>query len=127
MKKQIVLVILAVILIAALWCPYQVNAGEELRVVSHSAEISFPTQLIFYISARSDNDINDIRLHYQISRTEHARITSEIYIEFTPAKSVSEQWVWDMRKSGGLPPGSGIDYWWTVADETGNCVRSLPR
>ena len=120
------LISLVLILIGALWSPCLVEASSELSVLSYSAEIDFPTRLTFDISAQSDANINDIRLHYQINRTEHARITSEIYIEFTPAKTVSTEWVWDMRKTGGLPPGSSLDYWWTVADVSGNSVQTSP-
>jgi hypothetical protein len=59
-----------------------------------------------------------------VDRMEHAQITSEVYIEFTPATSVEEQWVWDMRKTGGLPPGSSVTYWWTVADAGGDKVKT---
>jgi hypothetical protein len=103
-----------------------VQASSELNVLSYSAEIDFPTRLIFDISAQSDVNINDVRLHYQVNRTEHAQITSEIYIEFTPAKTVSLEWVWDMRKTGGLPPGSSLEYWWTVSDVGGNSLQTNP-
>ena len=127
MKKTIGLLIsLVLILIGASWSPSLLQASSELSVLSYSAEMDFPTRLIFDISARSDVDINDIRLHYQINRTEHAVITSELYIEFTPAKTVSTEWVWDMRKTGGLPPGSSLDYWWTVADVSGNSIQTSP-
>jgi hypothetical protein len=88
--------------------------------------MDFPTQIIFKVTARSDVNINDIRLHYRINRTELARITSEVYIEFSPSKTVSTEWVWDMRKTGGLPPGSSLDYWWTVSDTSGNSIQSAP-
>jgi len=127
MKKKIVLMIsLVLILVGAFWSPCLVQASSELSVSSYSAEMDFPTRLIFDISAQSDVNINDIRLHYQINRIEHAVITSEVYIEFTPAKTVSTEWVWDMRKTGGLPPGSSLDYWWTVADDSGNSIQTSP-
>jgi len=120
------LISLVLVLIGALWSPCLIQASSELSVLSYSAEMDFPTRLIFDISAQSDVNINDIRLHFQIKRTEHAVITSEIYIEFTPAKTVSTEWVWDMRKTGGLPPGSSLEYWWTVADVSGNSIQASP-
>jgi len=86
--------------------------------------MDFPLRLNFNLSAESDINITDIRLHYRVDRMEHAQITSEVYIEFTPATSVSEQWTWDMRKTGGLPPGSSVAYWWTVTDAVGNSVKT---
>jgi hypothetical protein len=43
-----------------------------------------------------------------------------------PATKVTTGWVWDMRKTGGLPPGSSVDYWWTVTDAGGNKVNTDP-
>ena len=37
-----------------------------------------------------------------------------------PGSTVDTQWTWDMRKTGGLPPGTSVDYWWTVEDANGN-------
>jgi hypothetical protein len=31
-----------------------------------------------------------------------------------------------MRKTGGMPPGTAIDYWWTVKDMTGSMAESQP-
>ena len=104
--------------------PGLVQAGSGLTVLSSSAEMDFPLSLNFNLSAESDVNITDIRLHYMVDRMEHAKITSEVYIEFTPATLVSEQWVWDMRKTGGLPPASSVAYWWTVADAEGNRVKT---
>jgi hypothetical protein len=125
-KKTALAVTLLLILMAALLSPSLVFAGDALSITGSSVVIDFPSRLIFNISAQSDVDISDIRLHYRINRIELAGITSEIYIEFTPATSVTEEWVWDMRKTGGLPPGSSLDYWWTVTDEDGKSIQTEP-
>jgi hypothetical protein len=57
---------------------------------------------------------------------EHARIFSEIYVGFAPSTAVTIQWVWDMRKTGGLPPGSSVEYWWTVSDAGGGKLKTEP-
>jgi hypothetical protein len=115
----------ALIICLLVWLsPGLVQAGSELTVLASSAEMEFPDRLNFSLAAESDVNITDIRLHYLVDRMEHAQITSEVYIEFMSATSVSEQWVWDMRKTGGLPPGSSVAYWWTVADAEGNRVET---
>ena len=124
MTKRTILSALVICCLLALLNPCLVRAGSGLTVLSSSAEMDFPMELNFSLSAESDVNITDIRLHYTVDRMEHARITSEIYIEFTPATMVSEQWTWDMRKTGGLPPGSSVAYWWTVADAKGNRVET---
>lgn len=119
MIKRITPGILLVCLLAVMVGPGSVRAGSELAIISSSAEMDFPMQMIFEVSAESDDIINDIRLCYTVNRLEHTRIIGESYVQFTPASSVTAQWVWDMRKTGGLPPGSSVDYWWIISDTSG--------
>lgn len=120
--------ILAVILylFLALLSPGLVQAQSKLTIVDSSAQVEFPGKLDFTLSARSDVNITDIRLHYQVDRMSFAQVTSEVYIEFVPDTSVDADWSWDMRKTGGLPPGSGVLYWWTVEDARGDRVETTP-
>jgi hypothetical protein len=122
--KKATLSALVICLLLVLLSPFPVKAGSGLTVLDSSAEMDFPLKLNFSLSAESDVNITDIRLHYMIDRMEHARITSEVYIEFMSASSVSEQWVWDMRKTGGLPPGSSVAYWWTLVDAKGDRIKT---
>jgi len=91
-----------------------------------SAEAEFPFELNFNLSAKSDVNIADIRLHYTVDRESYAQVTSEVFIEFVPDTAVDVSWDWDMRRTGGLPPGSGLEYWWTVKDVEGNEVETAP-
>ena len=124
MKKKI-FTVLAIILLLGLLMPNAVHAG-GLAITSSSARMDFPSSLAFNISAQSDANITDIRLHYTVDRMEHANVISEVYINFTPAKSVTTQYVMDMRRTGGFPPGSSLTYWWTVTDAGGKEVETLP-
>ncbi len=121
-KKTALIFIL--VLLAGLFSPGAVRAGEGLTVTHSSADVDFPMSIVFNISAESDVPITDIRLCYVVPRLEHARIYSEAYIWFTPSTTVTAQWVWDMRKTGGLPPGSSVDYWWQVTDSSGKEIRT---
>jgi len=115
---------LVVSLFLGLWVTCPVQAWGGLRVLDSSVQAEFPSSLSFNLSAESDADITDIRLHYIVDRVSFATITSEVYIEFMPGTEVDVAWAWDMRKTGGLPPGSGVDYWWTVEDASGDRVET---
>jgi len=104
--------------------PALIQAQGELTILDSSAEVEFPLKLNFNLSAESDVDITDIRLHYTVDRESYARVTSEVYLEFVPDTTVDVQWAWDMRKTGGLPPGSSVEYWWTVEDVSGSKVET---
>ncbi|MCK4863385.1 MAG: peptidase MA domain-containing protein [Dehalococcoidales bacterium] len=126
MIKKIALIVLLICLSLGLFSPGLVRADGELVVTNSSAEMDFPMRLIFNVSAESDVMITDIRLCYVVNRMEHVNIFSEIYVLFVPSTSVTAQWVMDMRKTGGLPPGSDVDYWWQVTDAGGKEVRTTP-
>ncbi|MFC1900224.1 peptidase MA family metallohydrolase [Chloroflexota bacterium] len=93
---------------------------------SSSVEADFPLTLKFKISAESSSEITDIRLHYRTNIESFAMVTSEAFIEFEPDTSVETEWSWDMRKTGGLPPGTSMKYWWTIKDASGNTVKTDP-
>ncbi|MCD6452970.1 MAG: peptidase MA domain-containing protein [Dehalococcoidales bacterium] len=126
MIKKVSALVLTVFLLLTVLAPGLVSAQPELTIVSSSAEADFPTSLNFSVSAESNVDITDIRLHYRVDRISLAQVTSEVYIEFTPAKAVSINWPLQMVKIGGLPPGSGVDYWWTVEDAASNKRETAP-
>ncbi len=123
--KKTVFVIVAILSLLIL-IPGGVSAGNELAVLDSSVMINFPAGITFSVTAASDVNISDIRLHYTVNRLHHAEIVSEIFVGFTPATRVKTQWTWDMRKSGGMPPGSEVDYWWTVSDADGNRLETSP-
>ena len=126
MIKKVSLLALVICLVLAFLSPVPVQAGNGPAVLDSSAEAKFPLQLNFNLSAESNVDITDIRLHYQVDRASFAEVTSEVYVEFEPATSVEAEWAWDMRKSGGLPPGSIVEYWWTVEDAGGSRIETEP-
>jgi len=120
-------------LIALIFClfllilsPGLVQAQDELAILGSSVGVEFPSRLNFNLSARSNVNITDIRLCYTVDRASFAQITSEAYIEFMPSTNVDVSWALEMVKIGGLPPGSSLEYWWTVKDASGNKVETAP-
>jgi len=126
MIKKIGILALAVLLLLTVLSPALVQAQGGLAVTSSSAEAVFPQQLKFSLSATSNVDITDIRLCYTTNREGFADVTSEAYVEFTPAASIDVSWSLDMVKIGGLPPGSVVEYWWKLGDGSGDRVETAP-
>ena len=128
MKKHLTLFLIVMVLsVGLLPVSSVVYAGPTDAVIDSWVDIDFPTLITFNVSIQSENSVNDLRLHYRIERQEHAKITSEVFIPVIPSTSITEYWEWDMRQTGGLPPGSVIDYWWTVTDELGNVTETFPK
>ncbi|MFH1381873.1 MAG: peptidase MA family metallohydrolase [Chloroflexota bacterium] len=126
MIRKAGLVALVIFSSLVLLSPGPVLAESGPTVLDNSVEQKFPDQFIFKLTARSDVDIKEIRLHYTVEQDSFADVTSEVYLEFTPALTQQVSWAWDMRKGGGLPSGAMIDYWWTVTDAQGREVATTP-
>lgn len=125
MARIRILAVAAVLILVGL-SPALVQAADELTIVKNSASVSFPGSIDFYLTVESDQDIVDIRLRYHVERESFAEVISEIYIDFEPATVVDTGWSWDLRPTGGLPPGSVLYYWWRVTDAGGDQMETLP-
>ena len=106
--------------------PLPVQAQGGPIVQQNSAQVDFPLYLHFNLAAESDANITDIRLHYIVDQTSFAQVVSEVYIDFTPATSVEVSWTFDLRRIGGLPTGSSVEYWWAVTDANAAQVVTSP-
>jgi len=102
------------------------NYSADGITCTYSAEVEFPLNLHFEMSAESDADISDVRLHYTVEQESFAEVVSEVFIEFEPGTAVDVEWTWDMRRTGGLPPGTVVEYWWTVEDINGDDMATTP-
>ena len=98
--------------------PPECSDSEQNITLGNSVSTTFPLSMTFKVTASSSANIVRMRLHYKVDRQNYASVVSEGWPQFTPATSVSTQWVWDMRKSE-LPPGAKVEYWWTADDASG--------
>lgn len=126
MIKKAGIFVLVAALCLVLLCPALVQAQGKIEILHSSVLVEFPYNLNFSMSAESEVDIIDIRLHYTVDQESFAQVTSEVYIEFVPDTSVDVRGTLDMIKMGGLPPGSSLEYWWTVEDVSGDKVHTTP-
>jgi len=124
--KRLLLLILVASLVLGFSAPATVQAVDGLQVLDTSVQVDFPMKVNFGLSVAGAADITDIRLHYTVDRMSHAEVISEVPLKFEPAAQVDAGWTWDMRKTGGLPPGSSVSYWWTVRDAAGGEVETEP-
>jgi hypothetical protein len=126
MKRKIALLALVFCLFLSVLSPAPVQAQGELAIVNSSAVATFPSQLTFNLSAQSNVNITDIRLCFTIDQAGFAEVISEGYVEFIPSTTVDVSWALEMVKTGGLPPGATVTYWWRVKDASGQMVETAP-
>jgi len=101
-----------------------VGAQTGIEVTSSSANVQFPTAIVFNITAQSNSPITDIRLHYSVEHLGFANVFSEAFLTISPSTKITTQWKWDMVQSGGLPPGTVVHYSWVITDASGSSLTT---
>lgn len=101
-------------------------AADGIVVLESSAEVEFPDKLDFILTAESNSNITDVKLFTYVERLSYAHVTSEALVDIIPDRHITAEWSWDMRKTGGIPPGTNIQYWWEILDADGNTLETQP-
>lgn len=123
-KKLAILVLLLLISLVSVPCrsatPAETIQIDGFKVVLSEPDIEFPDSITFDIEAEGEADISEIVLHYQVDRLSVVPVTSLAFPHFETGTKVKTSWKWDMRKTGALPPGTELRYWWSIEDAEGN-------
>jgi hypothetical protein len=122
MFKKILLLMIVLVMAVVAFAPVQ--AAGSLKVLSSSADVSFPQSINFKVSAQSDAKITDIRLQYTVDMIGFATIINEAYVPIQSSTKIDTQWTWDLTKIGGLPPGTTIRYQWLLKDANGTSIKT---
>lgn len=113
---------IAVLLALFLLLPRGIVQAQSASVTAanNEAELNFPTSIVFKADLASSATIVKVKLHYGTYQDTCGNVSSIAFPEITPDLNVSAKWEWDMRQSGGEPPGAAIWWQWEVVDSEGN-------
>jgi len=124
--KRILILLSAILLMGVLTPVGSSLAAGGINIIESSVDVEYPDELNFTLSAESNAAITDVRLFMYVDRLSYAHVTSEVLVDIIPDRSITAEWSWDMRKTGGMPPGTNIQYWWSIQDTEGNTLETLP-
>jgi len=127
MFKKIGMLLVILCLFALIISPATAQTQQSnISVSNSSVQVRFPTTLTFNSSIRSNVNITDIRLRYTVEQMGFARVVSEGFVNLLPSTTLNATWTMDLRRIGGLPPGTKIDYWWMVKNAAGEQLETPP-
>ena len=115
--------ILILFIIIDLLLPKTVFAqGTAITASNDGALITFPNSISFSVDLESEEEISAIQMQYGTTQDTCGKVVAIAFPEFTPGKKVHAAWEWDMRQSGGEPPGTMIWWQWKIEDSAGNIL-----
>ncbi len=115
MRKTILTLILSLSLLTV----SSAFAPPQTDVTDNKVILDFPETATFRATITSDTEIRSVVLEYGTDQLTCGEVIAKAFPQFTPGRSVSVEWIWEMRQSGSLPPGATIWWRWHYTDETG--------
>jgi len=114
--------ILAAIFIIGFLLPAKTVQAADAKIVEYQndAVFDFPNSISFAADLGWTRDIQKARLHYGSTQDTYGSVGGVAYPDFENGKRIEVNWEWDMRQSGGEPPGATIWWMWELTDTQGN-------
>jgi hypothetical protein len=98
----------------------QTVAADGITILNTGAEHRFAQDLTFTLQARSEAEITQVYLFFQVEGSDQ---TESQAITFDPATEVDISYVHDLRRSP-LPPFAPVTYWWQIEDTAGGSLNT---
>ena len=123
---RLILFLLALSLASTILVPSDILRGDDgdIEVLDGGAESQFPDGIKFFVTARSSEEIDEIRVFFTVM----GRPGPSAYrsLEFEPGKEVTGESL--LRSGGGgggfIPPGTQMEYSFEVRDKSGAVFRT---
>ena len=96
-------------------------AGGMIEVVSQGPQVRFPGGVTFDVAVEAEADIVEVKLSY---RNANGGPWSYTYLDLEPSPRVETSFTLDTSTRTYIPPGSAVEYFYTVRDAADNVIRS---
>lgn len=113
----------AISLLVVAGSPLVHAADEDIRVVSETQEINFPSDVRFDITVESTSEITEVRLLF---RSSASRIWAYAYPSFEPGNRITANHRLATSGSNYVPPGAELEYQYVISDAAGNTLKTEP-
>jgi hypothetical protein len=130
-RRQISYITAVVLALVTLICsqlltPVTAQDTAGITLTDSQVSINFPYSMTFSATIDNNTPINDVRLRYSVEQMSFADVVVEGYVPITTGLSVLSSYTLDMRKFGGFPPGTHLQYWWAVKTDSDSYWESQP-
>jgi len=89
----------------------------EVSIASNRAVAEFPDTIAFILDGSSTLPVTNINLEYGTDKRSLVSEVSRVEPEYSTGIKIRTSWVWEMKKTGSLPPGARVWWQWRITDE----------
>jgi len=89
----------------------------EVSITNNRAITDFPNTIAFTLEGSSTLPVATINLEYGTDKRSLVSVVSRVEPEYASGINIRASWVWEMKKTGSLPPGSRVWWQWRITDE----------
>jgi hypothetical protein len=92
----------------------------DITIVKNTAVLDYPGSIAFHLEATSPTEITSAQLEVRTDALACGQSATRIVPDdFTPGKSITVDWTWELRRTGALPPGTTVWWRWTLQEAGG--------
>ena len=119
------LIVLVILLTAAagLLPTAPAAAADPIKVIRDWQETRFSSSIVFHLEVEGSQKIEEIRLFY---RRPNSSVWAYRYAAFTPDQRISASLELPTSGATFIPPGSRLQYYYTIRDTSGNVLQTVP-
>ena len=99
-------------------------AGDNIRVLSEERHVRFPGDVVLSLEVEGQEDIVEVRLYY---RNPPSKIWTYTYPQMSPSRHVETSFNLNLTGVGYLPPGTELEYYYSIRDSQGNSLNTVPK
>ncbi len=117
---RLIFILISLLMQSMTWLPQN-----GIIVHENSVDINFPESITFKLHASSSNEISSIHLEFGTDTLACGdSVSRAIPDNFEPDKDISSEWVWNLRRSGSIPPGTEVWWRWVLENEAGEIIET---
>ena len=114
------IILISLLMLSIAWAPQ--NA---ITVQKNSADINFPEIITFQLQAVSSTEIISVHLEFGTDALACGESVSRaIPDDYEPDTEINVEWVWNLRRSGSVPPGTEVWWRWVLENEGGEKIET---
>src|SRR5512139_1351905 len=92
-----------------------VSLQDTITVTQNQATPDFPDTISFHLEASSPAEIDSVELEVRTDALACGQSATRIVPDdFQAGQSVSVDWIWELRRTGAVPPGATVSWRWVI-------------